>query len=214
MEQLKNGIPLAIEAENMKKILAIDGVVLAEKTDFIKLSAERKNQYLSDLAIQLCNLGFLKVLPPNVFWQSTLDQLIYATDGLYWGSKAKNIHSFFGLAMLVIGIYFFFFSPITFWYALPSVIFIIYIGNKIRNRQLRNFVLSVALDSPHSFVLMWECKLIALQKNTNESGSFYDKMFHQNRWQDIVLSAVAWDDLMEQKIMTREEYFLDKNSLS
>lgn len=212
MKQLNNDFSLAIDAENMRKILAANGVLLIEKSDFKKLTPEDKNEYLSRLAIQLCIIGFLKVLPPKVFWQSTLDQLIYATDSMYWGNKAKKIHSFFGIAMMFVGIYFFFFSPISFWYALPLVGFIAYLGNKIRNRQLRNFVTLVALDSPHSFVLMWECKLIALQKNSHESGSFYDKALYKNKWQDIVLSTIAWDDLMEQAIMTRDEYLLGQSS--
>jgi hypothetical protein len=98
-----------------------------------------------------------------------------------------------------------FLTSIAVWLKVISIIACVFIFNKLQNKWLGQVVIEYALSSPYALLNMWNANLLVI--HIVSTNSTYDKVVADNLFEDIILNALAWDDLMTKSIVTRAAYF-------
>jgi len=145
---------------------------------------EKYNQdvEIAERAIELIHLGEIKMLIPNLFWNSTLINVSDLTKGMYYGNMGKKIMIKYNLIFLAYVILSIFLSPYAWYITLSCIVVSLYVINKFRANSLKKCIQTVALDGPHGFIDAWNKKLISLKSES--LGKIYISGFDD--WRELI----------------------------
>jgi hypothetical protein len=198
--------PLHIEEDNMRKIFAIDaGYELISKKEFVSFGSKEKREYLAKVGISLYQIGRIDLYPPNNFQFSATKKLIFFTTGFVNGDRAQKTVNKITIIFWLFVLSIFLFTSISIWFKLLSIGVVFLALRYLQNKWLGTIVIECALGSQYGLLNMWDSKLLAIHNIALDKT--YDAIVADNLFEDIILYALAWDDLMSKKILTRNEYF-------
>lgn len=168
------------------------------KQRWLGLDADKKDFQLALLAVKLVG-NVLEIVPANVHASSkwAMSQRFLAD------TSAVSLLRISGGMTLVAASFAaaLFFTNLNWIGLVVGCIVIFYLLQKIQRRLSRSAIVKGVSESPFVFMQLWELDAFAL----GVQGKVYEPIGENNRWQDVVLLALGWDDLVETQPRTRLE---------